>query len=52
MRNEGPVSSEEQDSDRYYYYCQRDKRIKVFWYENMYGRERLLEALKMLKGYV
>lgn len=48
--NEGPTRSEEEDSGRYYYYCQKDKREKVFWYENMYGRERLLEALNRLKA--
>lgn len=43
--NDGSTRSEEEDVDRVYYYCQKDKRDKVIWYENMYGRERLLEAL-------
>ncbi len=48
--NEGLTRSEEEDADRYYYYCQKDKRDKVIWYENMYGRERLLEALNGMKA--
>lgn len=47
--NEGPTVREEDNVDRHYYYCQRDRRQKVYWYENMYGRERLLEALEVLK---
>lgn len=41
---------EEEDTARVYYYCQKDKREIVIWYENMYGRERLLEALNGMKG--
>lgn len=47
--NEGITRSEEDNADRYYYYCQRDRRDKVLWYENMYGRELLLQALNQLK---
>lgn len=39
---------EEEDSDLLYYYCVRDKREKIMWYENMYGREMLLQALDLL----
>lgn len=46
--NEGITRSEEEDYDRIYYYCQRDKRAKVIWYENMYGRELLLQSLNQL----
>lgn len=46
--NEGPTRCEEEDSDRFYYYCRRDIRDKVIWYENMYGRELLLQALNLL----
>ena len=47
--NEGITRSEEDDSGRIYYYCQRDIRDKIMWYENMYGRELLLQALNELK---
>ncbi|MBO5113822.1 MAG: hypothetical protein J6C12_10850 [Lachnospiraceae bacterium] len=47
--NEGITWNEEDDSGRIYYYCQRDIRDKVMWYENMYGRELLLQALNELK---
>lgn len=46
--NEGPVRREEEDYDRFYYYCRRDIRDKVMWYENMYGSELLLQALNQL----
>ncbi len=32
-----------------YCYYQNDKMDKIIWYENMYGRERLLEALSRMK---
>ncbi len=40
----------ETDPTLLYYYYREDKRGKVYWYENMYGRERLLEALNGLKA--
>ncbi len=40
----------EADPTLLYYYYREDKRGKVYWYENMYGRERLLEALNGLKA--
>lgn len=46
--DEGITRSEEDNADRFYYYCQRDRRDKVMWYENMYGRELLLQALNQL----
>lgn len=46
--NEGSVRREEEDYDRFYYYCRRDIRDKVMWYENMYGSELLLQALNQL----
>ena len=39
---------EEGYTDGFYYYCRRDKRDKVMWYEDMYGREQLLQALQQL----
>lgn len=39
---------EEGYADGFYYYCRRDKRDKVMWYEDMYGRELLLQALQQL----
>lgn len=39
---------EEGYADGFYYYCRRDKRDKVMWYEDMYGRELLLLALQQL----
>ncbi|MGN0438425.1 MAG: hypothetical protein ACI4F4_07865 [Lachnospiraceae bacterium] len=46
--DEGITRNEEDNADRFYYYCQRDRRDKVIWYENMYGRELLLQALNQL----
>lgn len=46
--NEGITNSAEDNYDRIYYYRMRDKRDKVTWYENMYGRELLLQALNQL----
>ena len=47
--NEYPTQNAQDDSDRYYYYCKRYKRNKIIWYENMYGRELLLDALHQLQ---
>lgn len=47
--DDGSARSEEDDADRIYYYCRRDRRDKAIWYENMYGREQLLQALNQLK---
>ncbi len=46
--NEGITRTEEEDADRFYYYCKKNRRDKVMWYENMYGREFLLQALNQL----
>ncbi|MGN0495586.1 MAG: hypothetical protein ACI4GW_05110 [Lachnospiraceae bacterium] len=46
--DEGITRNEDDNADRFYYYCQRDRRDKVIWYENMYGRELLLQTLNQL----
>ncbi len=48
--DDGSARNESENVDRVYYYCQKDKRDKILWYENMYGRERLLVALNKMKA--